>query len=267
LVGILGNRNVGATAYDNVFRMMHRFEDKWFCETSDECTPEPYASVMSASPWFTGLAKTDLPHLIGDGSVSYVANEEDFFDQSEVFQPDTAAKDAARFRVADRALSDPYRRYHVVLLHFTDMDSQASSHGASDAYNQANMNASDGTPQDASWVEYIPIDAVGFSWRANSYKRAIARSGDMVNALIDAHGDELTTFLIMGDHGHVAPGGMGGASDDVRHVPFFGYRRGSGLGWHSREARRVAGNQERDAVRFVAQARTLDEVGSLFDLC
>ena len=33
MVGILGNRNLGTTAYDNVFRMMSRFEDKWYCDT------------------------------------------------------------------------------------------------------------------------------------------------------------------------------------------------------------------------------------------
>lgn len=29
LVGILGNRNLGTNAYDNIFRMMGRFEDEW----------------------------------------------------------------------------------------------------------------------------------------------------------------------------------------------------------------------------------------------
>ena len=100
------------------------------------------------------------------------------------------------------------------------MDSQASTYGASDDYNQANKNASHATPQDAPWSEFIPEDTEGFAWRANSYKRAIARSGDMVEKLIQDHGDERTTFLIMGDHGHVAPGGMGGASDGGGSPPF-----------------------------------------------
>ena len=78
-------------ADDNIFRMMRRFDDKWYCDTTrTDCSSEPYSAVMSASPWYTGLAKTDLPHLYGDGSVSHVANEEDFFDRSEVFQTDTA---------------------------------------------------------------------------------------------------------------------------------------------------------------------------------
>ena len=81
----------------------------------------------------------------------------------------------------------------------------------------------------------------------------------MINALIDTHGDEQTTFLVMGDHGHVAPGGMGGASDDVRHVPFFAYRKGSGLGTRAREARRVAGTPAFDGMRFVAKTRTLKQ--------
>ena len=81
-----------------------------------------------------------------------------------------------------------------------------------------NMNHSHSRPQDAAWDEYVPEDSVGFTWRGNSYKRAIARSGDLVDALIEKHGDEHTTFLILGDHGHVAPGGMGGASDEVRAV-------------------------------------------------
>ena len=125
------------------------------------------------------------------------------------------------------------------------------------------MNASHTRPQDAPWVEYTPDDTIGFSWRANSYKRAIARTGDNINTLIDRctipqettqtppshvlsaifrlphlphynsyvlaplpngihnrHGDEQTTFLIMGDHGHAPPGGMGGASDEVGKTPY-----------------------------------------------
>ena len=108
LVGILGNRNIGTTAYDNIFRMMLKFQDKWYCDASDgsewycgnggshATPPQPYTAVMSASPWYTGLAKTDLPHLIGDGSTSHVANEEDFFDRSEVFKASTRPQDEAR---------------------------------------------------------------------------------------------------------------------------------------------------------------------------
>ena len=154
------------------------------------------------------------------------------------------------------ALGDTRHTYHLTLLHFTDMDSQASTHGVADLYNQANLkNAS--SPQDALWAEYIPDDTRGIAWRANSYKRAIARSGDMVDALIDAHGDESTTFIIMSDHGHVPPGGMGGASAEVSLVPFFAYRKGSGLGTRQQNAQRVAGDPERDALRFVAKARTI----------
>lgn len=154
MVGILGNRNLGTTAYDNVFRMMSRFEDKWYCDTgggfddrdSDvattrtDCSAEPYAATMVTSPWFIGLAKTDLPPLVGDGSTSYVANEEDFFDRSEVFQRDTKIKDQRRVHTAREALRAE-RRIHFVLLHLTDMDSQASTFGAADVYNQANVNA------------------------------------------------------------------------------------------------------------------------------
>lgn len=67
----------------------------------------------------------------------------------------------------------------------------------------------------------------------------------------------------MGDHGHVAPGGMGGASDEVLHVPFFAYRRGSNMGNHLKENRRLAGTPAADAVRFVARARTIDELSEV----
>ena len=73
---------------------------------------------------FIGLAKTDLPPLVGDGSTSYVANEEDFFDRSEVFQRDTKIKDQRRVQTAREALRAE-RRVHFVLLHLTDMDSHA----------------------------------------------------------------------------------------------------------------------------------------------
>ena len=92
-------------------------------------------------------------------------------------------------------------------------------------------------------------DLVGTAWRANSYKRAIARSGDHVASLIDEFGDEKTTFLIVGDHGHVAPGGMGGSSPEVRQVPLFAYRKGSNMGGQHKEARRVAGAQHAHGVR------------------
>ena len=117
---------------------------------------------------------------------SYVANEDDFIDRSEVFQSYTADRDARRFEVAKMALADPHRNYHFVLLHLTDMDSQASTFGKSDAWNQHNLNRTvSGSPNDAPWAEFIPNDPVGNDWRANSYKRAIARSGDLVDELLD----------------------------------------------------------------------------------
>lgn len=238
LIGIFGNRNIGTTAYDNIFRMMGRFHDKWYCDVDTSCEPHSYTAGMVTSPWFVGLAKTDLPPLFGDGSTSYVSNEEDYFDRSEVFQLDTSAKDKVRVNTADMALSGASGRdYHFVLLHLTDTDSQASTHGIADLYNQANMNASHAGPTEAPWTETVPELISGTAWRANSYKRAVARSGDYVSMLIDKHGDEHTTFLVMGDHSHMPPGGMGGASNDVRHVPLFAYRKGSGMGTAHREAR------------------------------
>ena len=46
-------------------------------------------------------------------------------------------------------------------------------------------------------------------------------------------------------------------------MPFFAYRKGSGLGTAMREARRVAGAPLRDATRFVAQARTLEQTAEV----
>jgi hypothetical protein len=41
------------------------------------------------------------------------------------------------------------------------------------------MNASHANPGDAPWTEFVPEDAQpGGPWRANSYKRAIARTSD-----------------------------------------------------------------------------------------
>ena len=36
LVGVLGNRNIGTTAYDNIFRMMRRFSDAWHTDRSSQ---------------------------------------------------------------------------------------------------------------------------------------------------------------------------------------------------------------------------------------
>ena len=98
---------------------------------------------------------------------------QDFFDRSEIYQSDTADEDANRVKVllicvcthsprvyvlhpqtgalprtqnfpmqvADNALGDQHRRYHFVLLHFTDTDSQALTYGASDAYNQVRLSS------------------------------------------------------------------------------------------------------------------------------
>ena len=201
--------------------------------------------------------KSDLPKLIGDGSVSYVANEDDIYNREEIFQSSTYEKDVLRQKSVAMALNDPGRDYHFLLLHLTDADSQASNYGRTDTFNQRN-SFSNGT--DAPWEEFIPPDLVGTSWRKNSYKRAIARGGDLVDELIDRFGDENTTFLIAGDHGHVAPGGSGGTTQDVSLVPFFAYRRGSQLGTRERTARRVAGSSSLlDGARFVARARRLDE--------
>ena len=122
MIGALGNRNLGTTAYDNIYRMMGRFSEHW---ADHEALASPYLSVMAASPWFTGLVKTDLPYLVGDGSTSYVANEDDALDRSEIFQRSTEEQDASRFHVAHKALSDDDEKdYHFLLLHLTDVDSQ-----------------------------------------------------------------------------------------------------------------------------------------------
>ena len=255
LAGIFGNRDIGRSAYDNIFRVMSRFREKWWTTLPDE--ERQYEALMAGSPWFTGQVKSDLPKLIGDGSVSYVANEDDIYNREEIFQSSTYEKDVLRQKSVAMALNDPGRDYHFLLLHLTDADSQASNYGRTDTFNQRN-SFSNGT--DAPWEEFIPPDLVGTSWRKNSYKRAIARGGDLVDELIDRFGDENTTFLIAGDHGHVAPGGSGGTTQDVSLVPFFAYRRGSQLGARERTARRVAGSSSLlDGARFVARARRLDE--------
>ena len=293
MIGALGNRNLGTTAYDNIYRMMGRFSEHW---ADHEALASPYLSVMAASPWFTGLVKTDLPYLVGDGSTSYVANEDDALDRSEIFQRSTEEQDASRFHVAHKALSDDDEKdYHFLLLHLTDVDSQArhvtphttasrdpasptpplphshtsphrhldaqgSRWGKADAWNKYNMNASHSNPGDAPWTEFVPEDAQpGGPWRANSYKRAIARTSDHLRKLIEDHGDERTLFVIMGDHGHTEPGGAGGAADEVRIVPLFAYQKGSNLGQKAESARTAAGTAAADSPRFVAKARELSE--------
>ena len=109
------------------------------------------------------------------------------------------------------------------------------------------------------WDDFIPEDVIGNSWRANSYKKAIARKGDIVDHLMDQYSDGKTIFLIIGDHGHVPPGGAGGTSDDVRTVPFFAYKKGSGMGDRWRQARKDSGSTVADSSRFVARARRIDE--------
>ena len=263
LIGALGNRNVGSTAFDNIFRTMKKFEDNWWCEQAGrDCgtaTKREYQAAMAAEPWFTGLVKKDLPYLHGDGGVSTVANEDDSLDTSEIFKSESKEQDANRASVAHLALGDAERPYHFFLLHYTDVDSQAVSHGKSDTWNRANLGNASSTSE-AAWPEYQPLDTEGASWQANSYKRAIARIGDSISTLIDAHGDDDTTFLIMGDHGHVNPGGAGGASDDVRLVPFFAYKRNSKMGETLVQSQRDAGSAPSyDATRFVAKARLLAE--------
>jgi len=173
---------------------------------------------MSASPWFTGLVKEDLQHLHGDGSASLVANEDDSIDWSEIFQDDTSDEDALRASVAHLALGDMARPYHFFMLHLTTTESQATNHGADDAWNRANLPANGST---APWTEFVPQDVDTAAWRGNSFKRAIARIGDQINGLMDSFATDDTVFLIMGDHGHVPPGGAGGASAEVRLVPLF----------------------------------------------
>ena len=153
---------------------------------------------MSASPWFTGLVKEDLQHLHGDGSASLVANEDDSIDWSEIFQDDTSDEDALRASVAHLALGDMARPYHYFMLHFTNTESQATNHGADDAWNRANLPANGST---APWTEFVPQDVDTAAWRGNSFKRAIARIGDQINGLMDSFATDDTVFLIMGDHG------------------------------------------------------------------
>ena len=133
------------------------------------------------------------------------------------------------------------------------MDSQASTYGKHDSWNQHNA--------DESWEHFVPLDPVGTAWRKNSYKKAIAEAGDHVDALIDDFGDEETLFIIAGDHGHVAPGGMGGASDENLLVPLFAYKKGSRLGHDLKKQRRAAGSSPQlDGARFVSRARRIEEI-------
>eukprot|EP00966_Prymnesium_polylepis_P289155 6678943-Prymnesium_polylepis.1 len=55
MIGLFGNRNYGTVAYDNIFRVMKDFKDKWWCDQRADCTPEYYQAAAAASPWFTGL--------------------------------------------------------------------------------------------------------------------------------------------------------------------------------------------------------------------
>ena len=127
LTGSLGNRNLGTTAVDNIFRRMKSFEDHWECDRDPACEPKPYAAAVSVSAWFTGLIKTDLPYLIGDGSTSYVANEDESFDRSEVHKWESDENDEDRAEVAHLALhGDAESDYHFFMLHFTDIDSQGA---------------------------------------------------------------------------------------------------------------------------------------------
>ncbi len=172
---------------------------------------------------------------------------------SEIFQSDTSAKDASRVTAVRKALSDTGRRYHFSMLHLSNMDSQASTYGKHDSWNQHNA--------DESWEHFVPLDPVGTAWRKNSYKKAIAEAGDHVDALIDDFGDEETLFIIAGDHGHVAPGGMGGASDENLLVPLFAYKKGSRLGHDLKKQRRAAGSSPQlDGARFVSRARRIEEI-------
>ena len=129
------------------------------------------------------MVKDDLPPLHGDGSTSYAANEDDWLDRAEIFRRSTDVEDGERVQVVHSGLGDAERHYNFFLLHLTDADSQASSYGKSDAWNQQNLNSSapDTSVNGAPWSEFIPIDTPeGNSWRGNSYKRAIARKGDQV---------------------------------------------------------------------------------------
>jgi hypothetical protein len=47
---------------------------------------------------------------------------------------DTRLEDTRRYASADKALSDPNRRYHFVLLHFTDPDSQVRALASGSAW-------------------------------------------------------------------------------------------------------------------------------------
>ena len=65
----------------------------------------------------------------------------------------------------------------------------------------------------------------------------------------------------MGDHGHVALGGMS-SSDEVLHA-FLCVPKRVDMGNHLKENRRLAGTPAADAVRFVARARTIDELSEV----
>ena len=133
--------------------------------------------------------------------------------------------------MAHLALGDAVRPYHYFMLHFTDTESQATNHaisptptptlnltptltlnptptltltltlsltlsqatnhGADDAWNRANLPGNGSTPP---WNEFVPRDVDTAAWRGNSFKRAIARIGDQINGLMDSFANDDTVL-------------------------------------------------------------------------
>lgn len=170
--GVLGNLLTPETNFDSIFREASNFG---------------LQRGLTGSPWFSGIIKSTLPFLGGDGTIATTLGGRG--DSS-----DTA--DYARAEVMKQALTSPLD-YRLFLAHYSDIDIQGHCCGVDKEWN----------------VE-------------DSYQGAVTNKTKILSDLVQWIDNDTVVFVIA-DHGHVMRGGHGGIDPKLTEIPLIIYKKDS----------------------------------------
>lgn len=178
VTGIVGNMLAPDTFYDSIYSS---------AQTAD------VMRMVTGTPWFAAIIGRTLPFLRGDGTIDAG------YTTGETTLSTSAPADRARQQVALQAIAATDDPYGLMLVHFSDIDSQGHAEGVTTEFNED-----------------------------DTYVTSVNEKTEFLQELMHAVDDD-TVVVMVSDHGHIDRGGHGGIAEVLLDVPAVFYRSGSGL--------------------------------------